>query len=278
MRRISYNSLAVVALAVGLLTSAVAFAQGDGRTCPGNTPTPNGALVTTRVFNDCPTSIVSVNNAYPALIRIDDTDNDCFGGANRHVWHLSADGGQTAALFENCSHYRFGAHVVLSHTGPAVNFEAGLLLSPWWSIADGQFMINGGGEIAAFGARLPFYSFTVNHGISYVPGTNIYLEYTYNPRGLSAALPATILYHVYYNGQNYYSPYLPFDQGTPAEDPPHGLWGELYPASPGGYVQGNNGQGNPAGVQAVWDGFQFEGPSATPAQQATWGRIKTLYR
>lgn len=277
MRRIGYNSLAAMVLAAGLLTSALAFAQsgGDGRTCPGNTPTPNGAVVTTRVFNDCPTTTLTVTNNYPVSIKIDDQDNDCFGGANRHVWHLSADGGQTRADFENCSHYRFGAHVVLTGVGPC---EAGLLLSPWWSIADGQFMINGGGEIACFGGRLPFYSFTVNHGISYVKGTNIYLEYTYNPRQLNSTLPATILYHVYYNGQNYYSPYLAFDQGNPTEDPPHGLWGELMPAHPGGYVQDNNGQGTANSATAVWDGFQFEGPTATPAQQSTWGRMKTLYR
>lgn len=281
MKRIGYNSLAVAVLALGLLTSAMAFAQsgGDGRTCPGNTPTPNGVVVTQRFFNDCPTSNLSVSNLYPASITITDNDNDCFGGANRHIWNLSADGGQTMAPFENCSHYRFGAHVVLTHSGPAVNFEAGLLLAPWWSPGDGQFMINGStGEIACFGGRLPFFSFTAAYGLHYVPGTDIYLEYTYDPRGLTAALPATILYHVYYNGVSYYSPYLPFDQGTAAEDPPHGLWGELYPAHPGGYVQGNNGQGTSANVSATWDGFQFEGPSATATTSSTWGKMKTLYR
>src|SRR5206468_11471531 len=28
---------------------------------------------------------------------------------------------------------------------------------------------------------------------------------------------------------------LPFDQGSPADDPPHGLWGELVPAYAGGF-------------------------------------------
>lgn len=282
MRRIGYNSLAFAVVAFGLFASAVAFAPavhaaaiGDGRTCPGFTPTPNGAVVQMGIFNDCQTSTQTFVNSWPGFIRIDDVNDDCFGGANRHVWHASADGGQTPAQFENCSHYRFGAHVVLNGVG---NIEGGLMLSPWWSMADGQFMINGGGEIAVFGGRLPFYSFTVNHGIHYVRGTNIYLEYTYDPRGLSQTLPATILYHVYYNGADYYSPYLPFDQGTASEDPPHGLWGELFPAYPGGYVQVNGGNGLPSEVHATWDGFQFEGPSATPAQAATWGRIKTLYR
>jgi hypothetical protein len=140
-------------------------------------------------------------------------------------------------------------------------------------------MINGGtGEIACFGGRLPFYSFTVNHGLHYVPGTNIYLEYTYNPRQLNSALPATILYYVYYNGVSYYSPYINFDQGNAAEDPPHGLWGELFPAHPGGYVQVNSGNGTANEVHVHFDGFVFEGPSATPTTATTWGRVKTLYR
>ncbi len=101
MRRIGYNSLAVVVLALGLLTSAVAFAQGDGRTCPGNTPVPNGAILQLGIFNDCMTSIKNGNNQYPSFIQIDDTGDDCFGCANRHVWHASADGGQTLATFEN---------------------------------------------------------------------------------------------------------------------------------------------------------------------------------
>ena len=109
-------------------------------------------------------------------------------------------------------------------------------------------------------------------------GATNYLEYTYNPRQLNSTQPATILYYVFYNGQSYYSPYLAFDQGNPSEDPPHGLWGELYPSHPGGYLQIGGGNGVPRHAEAFFDGFQFEGPSATPTQASTWGRLKTLYR
>ena len=34
----------------------------------------------------------------------------------------------------------------------------------------------GGGEIACFGGRLPFYSFTAAYGLHYVPGTAIWMQ------------------------------------------------------------------------------------------------------
>ncbi len=56
--------------------------------------------------------------------------------------------------------------------------EAGLRCSPWWSPnVDGRFNVRvGDGEIAVFGGRLPFYSFTGSHGINYVRGDVIHLE------------------------------------------------------------------------------------------------------
>lgn len=271
MKRIGYSSLAVGLFATALFASA-AFAQLN-ITCPGNTPIPNGAVLQ-NVFNDCPGTTRNLVNNYPSFIQFDDA-LDCIGGANRYVYHLSADGGQTPAQFENCSHYRFGAHVIL--TGSA-SCEAGLLLSPWWSMADGQFMINGAtGEIACFGGRLPFYSFTANQGLHYTKGQDVYMEMIYDPRALTSALPATILYKIYMNGQIYFSPYLPFDEGTTAEG--HGSWGELTPAYPGGYVQANSDPGGAlVDVHGYFYGFQFEGPTATPTQTSTWGHIKSLYR
>jgi len=58
------------------------------------------------------------------------------------------------------------------------NGEIGLRLSPWWSPdVDGVFMLNtASGEIACFGGRLPFYSFTGNHGQTYVKGTSVTLS------------------------------------------------------------------------------------------------------
>src|SRR5438046_9788343 len=85
MRRIGYNSLAVAVLAIGLLASTMAFAQGDGRTCPGNTPVPNGAIIDLRLFNDCPTSTANGPNLWPASLTRRDPAVDCFGGAHGHT-------------------------------------------------------------------------------------------------------------------------------------------------------------------------------------------------
>jgi len=276
MRRISYSSLTLVLLVIGLSLSSIASAQPPAcNTCPGDTPSPNAAVLALRVFNDCPTSILNALNNYPAQIVIDDQNVDCFGYANLHTWSFSADGGQTVARFENCSHYRFAATVVLDGSGGG---EGGLRVSPWWSPnADGKFMLNvNSGEIACFGGRLPFYSFTGNYGLHYVKGTRARMDITYNPHTLAAADPATIIYRLTYEGISYSSGPLPFDQGNPLEG--HGEWGALCPAYAGGYVQPYLGQGLSVGLTASFFDIFFEGPTATLAVPTTWGRLKTLYR
>jgi hypothetical protein len=275
MKRIGYSCLATLALAVGLLASSVATA-GDGRTCPGDTPNPVTAVVETRIWNDCPTSTLSVTNAYPFEVSIHDQNLDCFGYANLHTWSYSTDGA-TKAAFENCSHYAFYAQVVLSGSG---NGEGGLRLSPWWAPdTDGKFNLRTtDGEIACFGGRLPFYSFTAAHGLHYVKDTPATLYIVYNPRTLDVTFPATIEYKIYYGGTLYTSGPLNFDQGTASEDPPHGLWGALYPHYIGGYVQPFLGQGVAVDFKGSFTNICFEGPVATPAETATWGRLKGLYR
>lgn len=273
------NGYFTASLTLALVLGAVSAASaGDGRTCPGTTPSPTSARVAQRVFNDCPTSTLIVNNAFPALISISDQNLDCFGGANLHSWSFSTDGGATSAQFENCSAYRWCADVTLSGTARG---EGGLRLAPWWSPdVDGRFMINKtNGEIACFGGRLPFYSFTVNHGITYTAGVTAHMEAIYLPNGLSMASPATIEYRISLGGgPTYTSGPLAFDQANPAEDPPHGLWGALYPHTVGGYFQLNPGDGEPVGMVADFANICFESLAPTPAVPATWGRIKSMYR
>jgi hypothetical protein len=277
MKRIRYNRLAAMGVAVAALALSAVFAHaGDGRTCPGSTPNPTSATLGLRDFNDCPTSTLTFTNNYPSLITVHDDTLDCFGFANRHTWSFSTDG-STDAQFENCSAYRFCADVTLSGTGGG---EGGLRLSPWWTAHnDGQFMLNANtGEVACFGGRLPFYSFTVNNGVHYVKGTTAHMEIVYFPHSLSSADPATITYNLTYASIAYTSGPLPFDQGNAAEDPPHGLWGELVPAYAGGYVQGYLGQGVNVDFQGSWANICFENDQATPTHHSTWGQLKTQYR
>ncbi len=279
MKRNNYSGLAFAAvMALGLLAAGLAVA--DEYTCPGYTPAPNSAVVATRIFNDCPDSELSFVNNYPGLISIHDVIDGCTG-TNLHNWSFSEDG-ITKAAFENCSHYRFAAVVKLNSPFG----EAGLRLSPWWSgDVDGRFMINANGEIACFGGRLPFYSFTAAYGLRYAPGEAIWMQITYTPNDLletdpplpTAPNPATIEYQLYYQGVGFSSGKLNFDQGNPAE--PHGIWGELYPAYAGGYVQAPNWNGGQfCDMNVRWENIEFEGPGATPAKSSSWGQVKGLYR
>jgi hypothetical protein len=261
MKRIGYTSLATV---TGLLCAALAFA----------TPAPNSAVLEFRVFNDCGTSTIGSTNLYPVLISITDTMNpSCVGNANLHVWGFS-ENGVNQSLFINNSHYHYSADVTISGNGEG---EGGLRLSPWWTHADGKFMINAStGEIACFSGRLPFYSFTVGHGITYVKGTTVKMEITYLANGLSSVSPATIEYKYTDGSGTYSSGVLNFDEGNTTEDPPHGLWGELNDATVGGYVQPKANTG--ADLTGKWENITFDNLDVVATEKSSWGRLKALYR
>ncbi|MBD3334021.1 MAG: hypothetical protein GF355_00730, partial [Candidatus Eisenbacteria bacterium] len=271
MRRITV-AMWIAALAA---MAAVGLAPSDAAA----TPDPNSAVFNLRVFNDCPTSEVTTEDDYPALVAIQDAVLDCAGFANLHNWQFS-ENDIDPAVFNNDDSFRFGATLVI--TG-ATDSEAGLLLSPWWAQdVDGRFNCRTtDGEIACFGGRLPFYSFTAEHGINYVKGDPIYLEMTYLPNSLTEEDPATIEYLLIYDGMEYSSGPLAFDMGNPDEDPPYGLWGILNDARAGGYIQCFLDEGNPdAWVRADWNDIDYEiiptEPTAT--KEATWGGVKATYK
>lgn len=261
MRRITTSIGAALLLAV----AASAFA----------TPTPNSAVIIPRVFNDCPSSILTTINNYPAQIVIDDVNQSCVGFANLHVWRFSEDG-TNPAIFNNGDSFRFCAHLLITGSGQC---ESGLQVRPWWSESDGRFNVRTtDGEIACFGGRLPFFSFTAAFGLNYVKGTPIYLEMIYLPNGLSMASPATMEYKLTYLGTNYTSGPLPFDEGNPAEDPPHGLWGILTPSEAGGHMQFFVGQSFPdLNARVEWNDICFEA-LVVGVEQKPWGMVKGLYR
>ena len=274
MKRIGYIGLAAFAFAFGL--AAVAQAQ---------TPNPNGAFLNLRYWNNNPVSTVASTNTYPALISISDDDPFKFAGWNKHLWKFSEDGGATQAAFQNNSNYSFCADVVLNGDDPD-DLEGGLEISPWWSDGDGQFMINGNsGEIACFGGRLPFCS---NHSSGtflfaqpdYVKGTSIHLSMTYisGPGGPSSAAPATVTYATVNGGMPYTFGPVAFDQGNATEDPPHGLWGELSPASAGGYLQMGHMATQTTTSSVAFSNICFSNLQSTPAHTASWGKLKSLYR
>jgi hypothetical protein len=240
------------------------------------TPDPNSAVFVLRIFDDCPFSTLTTTNNYPSLLRIEESGLSCGGFANLHAWRFSTDGvGQV--LFPNDSAFRFSATVTLYGS---VEGEGGLQIAPWWSQADGRLNIRTtDGEIACFGGRLPFYSFTNNGVPPYVKGTPIHLQITYLRNGLSMSDPASIQYEVDYLGNHYSSPVLLFDEGNPDEDPPYGLWGILNDAKVGGHVQPFLQAGNPnATFNADWADITFENLKPVSVDDSSWGQIKGLYR
>ncbi len=244
----------------------------------GSTPIPNSAALHLRVFNDCPISLLNSINLFPGLIEINDQNQPpqpiCAGFANMHTWRFSTDGFNPIP-FQNGDAFEYGCTMVLNGAG-----EGGLNMSPWWSPdADGLFNVRTtDGEIACFGGRMPFFTFTGAFGLHYVNNTPIQLGITYLPRGLSGASPAQVIYNVRYFSTNYTSGLLNFDEGNPAENPPHGLWGALTPWYAGGHVKMFCfPSGQPHGMDARWIDITYN-DQPVPVQSASWGRLKMLYR
>jgi hypothetical protein len=241
------TKLIVLASVILLVGSAVA------------SPAINAAVVNTRVFNDAPGSTVTTSNLYPSSIWVQDAGlyNAAGGFANRHNFRLSDDGGIGEAVFLNNDGFALSADVKLSGTATE---EGGLNVSPWWSHeVDGTFMINGGsGEVAIFGGRLPFYSFTSNYGLHYAMGSTVRLGVAYSPEELNSGHPGIIRYSYTAGGTTYRSPWIAFDMGNPAEDPPYGLWGILNDARVGGYFQAQVSHDNPDNMGRIdWSNISY---------------------
>ena len=264
MRRITTTGLA---LAAGLALATAAFA----------TPLPNSAVLHTRVFDDCPISILSTTNAFPGLIRISDQNQPpqplCAGFANLHTWRFSTDG-INAVQFLNGDAFSYSSTVTLNGIG-----EGGLSMSPWFSPdVDGLFNVRTtDGEIACFGGRMPFFSFTGAFGLVYVNNTPIQLGITYLPRGLSAVSPGQIVYSVRYASINYTSGLINFDEGNTTEDPPHGLWGALNPWYAGGHMKMFCfPPATPHGIVGTWGDITYS-TNPVPTAKSSWGQLKKLY-
>lgn len=252
MQAYQRKALVVLCLVGAFAVTAVASAA----------PAINSIVFNTRVFNDDPGSTLSVSDNYGAGTAVINETNITGGNfANLHNWKLSVDN-IDPAQFQNGDSFAFSFDMMVSGAGQG---ESGLHVSPWWSPdVDGRINVRTtDGEIAAFGGRLPFYSFTANHGISYTKGEVISLGVIYQANSLSMADPATIQYFVSLGGNDYTSGPLAFDQGNPAEDPPHGLWGMLSPTEVGAFQQTFINEG--ASLRTDWSNISFVPEPATLA-------------
>jgi hypothetical protein len=266
MKRICYTKGILTVAMAAILTIGLVPLAGAA------TPNPTSAVLMPRVFNDCPASTLTQLNNYPAEISFLDQGSSCFGYANLHLWRFSVDG-TNEVLFPNRCAFKFSADLVVSGDGEG---EAGLQIAPWWSESDGRINCRTtDGEIACFGGRLPFYSFTATYGLNYVKGDTIHLEMEYNAHELTSASPGTIIYTVVYGGMTYSSGPLAFDAGTISEG--YGGWGILDAAKVGGHVQVLWQNGGPdTSLHAQWLNIQYA-EQPVPVETSTWGKIKTQY-
>jgi len=232
------------------VTAAIAVAA-----CAGSVfaqPAIDSAVLNLRIFNDDATTTLTTVNNYATEVTISDqkVGNDA-GFANLHNWRAAVGG--TTADFGNGDSFSLFSDVTISGTGDG---EAGLSLAPWWSQdVDGRFnMRTTDGEVAVFGGRLPFYSFTGSNGVNYVKGTTVRLGMIYNANGNSAGDPATIEY-VYDDGTAYSSGPLAFDMGNPAEG--FGEWGMLDNAQIGGYMQFFVSGANTNALSTTWGDISY---------------------
>jgi hypothetical protein len=224
----------------------------------------DGAVVNERVFNDNPASTLTTTNNYPTLVQFSDTPTGG-GFANLHNFHLS-DGGSEHS-FANNEPFVFSTDLTISGAGQG---EAGVQVAPWWSPnVDGRLNFRTtDGEIAAFGGRLPFYSFTASQGLTYTKGDTVHVTVAYDPNSLSMADPATIKYDVKIGATTYTSGLLAFDEGNAAEG--FGTWGHLDDARVGGYVQVlTTGSGAGNNLTATWENMALGVPE--PATFAMLG-------
>ncbi|HNO76964.1 MAG TPA: PEP-CTERM sorting domain-containing protein [Phycisphaerae bacterium] len=260
----SYSLLVAVATVTALGVAVEAMAA----------PTVTGALLNTRVFNDDGGSTLNTINNFPTQVQFDDTTNSGAGFANLHNFHLASDF-ITEAVFNNGDSFDFSADLTISGDGQG---EGGLQVAPWWSHnVDGRFNFRTtDGEIAVFGGRLPFYSFTGSQGLTYTKGDTVNVGVKYRANGLSSGSPATIEYLLTLGGNDYTSGPLAFDEGNAAEG--MGTWGMLDDARVGGYVQyftGGSGAGN--GLVANFGNMSFVPEPASLALLAM-GAVTMLRR
>ena len=155
-------------------------------------PLPNAASIEAAHVQRLPTLDADRGEQLPGF-RVDYRRHGpvCVGFANLHSWSFSEDGGTTAAEFNDNSNFHFSADVSIS-AQVREKAACGSRRGTASSSTAVSCSTSRAARFACFGGTLPFYSFTANHGITYVRGTTVRLEVFYNANDLIAADPATI--------------------------------------------------------------------------------------
>jgi len=177
----------------------------------------NGLIIQPRFFNDFKnsTETITINggaplvnppagvnipvSSLPASVTINDsnlTNTPASGFANRDDLLISTDHGATAFTGNINGGFTISANITLSDGANAPRKEAGIRVNSSVS-GDALFILDtDSGEIVAFGAGAPFYSFRPAIEASYIPGQTIFMkeQYVPGPGGTTGANPGTMEY------------------------------------------------------------------------------------
>lgn len=169
----------------------------------------NSVKIEERIFNDYPNSTLVSTNNYPALVSFVESNFGDGGWANMHCAWFSADGGASRRAFLGAESFDISTTVYLDAGSTAPRKESGFRYTTP-NIGEGLFMVAADGEVAAFGANLPFYTFgggayalgtTATLRMIYRAGGTPTMEYIFN--GLSSGpLPLALDYPVLIDGSN----------------------------------------------------------------------------
>lgn len=210
----------------------------------------NDLRIQLRRFNDFPnTALASVEN-YPASWSVMESGfpTTGSGGLNQHIGSFSADGGATKYPFQNQDPFDISFDLNLNAGSVAPRKEAGFRFD---SLIAGEafFFVTSDGEVAAFGAFLPFFSFG---GDAYTPGTTANMRMVYRP---GAGGPGTSTMEYLFNGAS--SGQLPM---TNTEN------GVITGTVDGLYIQAGADRANSAEfVSAVFSNFVVAVPAPASA-------------
>lgn len=143
-------------------------------------------LIDARNFNDFPSSVLRIDENFPALIRVHESEFGRGRFANRHRFFFTEDLASTF-VFNNQTAFDISVDVALRAGTPAGK-EAGFYFDRF---GEPRFIVKGDGEVAAFDGAFPFFSF----GQVYTPGEAARLRVIYTPGdGFTGLVPATIEY------------------------------------------------------------------------------------
>lgn len=131
-------------------------------------------LIQPRIWNDIPTSNLTITNDYPWSVMLNETNlMQDTGFATRHLFVFSSDG-VNPGVINNNTHFQVSVDLTLSTSNPSVRKESGFqIVQPWGY--DGPFMVASDGEIAVFGEWLPFQGW----GNVYTAGTPVTITFRY---------------------------------------------------------------------------------------------------